>query len=295
VKTPLEFSMDALLRYPRVSRMHFMECGGNSGGNSGPNPPQTTAGGIHGLLSCSEWTGVLLGPLLDEAGVMPGGDWLLAESGDAASLSRSIPLAQARAQGILALFQNGERLRPEQGYPVRLLMPGWEGNLNIKWLHRLKVAPGPMMTKDETSKYTQLQADGRARQFNFIMPVKSVITRPSGGMTLQGPGYYEISGVAWSGHGAIAKVEVSAGSGANWTAAEMPGPVLPKCLSRFRLPWEWDGKPAVLMSRATDDAGNVQPVRAVWIAQFKPGQGYQNNAIQSWQVGADNSVKNTYV
>jgi sulfane dehydrogenase subunit SoxC len=295
VKTPLEFSMEALMRYPRLSRMHFMECGGNSGANSGPTPPQTTAGGIHGLLSCSEWTGVALGPLLDEAGVMPSGSWLLAESGDAASLSRSVPLAQAHAQGILALFQNGERLRPEQGYPVRLLMPGWEGNLNIKWLHRLKVTTGPMMTKDETSKYTQLQADGRARQFNFLMPVKSVITRPSGGMTLQGPGYYEISGVAWSGHGAIAKVEVSLDSGATWAAAEMPGPVLPKCLARFRLPWEWDGKTAVLMSRATDDAGNVQPVRSVWIAQFKPGQNYQNNAIQSWQVGADNSVKNIYV
>ena len=295
VKTPLEFSMDTLMRYPRISRMHFMECGGNSGGNSGPNPPQTTAGGIHGLLSCSEWTGIALGPLLDEAGIQPGGNWLLAESGDAASLSRSVPLAEAHAQGILALFQNGERLRPEQGYPVRLLMPGWEGNLNVKWLHRLKVATGPMMTKDETSKYTQLQADGRARQFNFIMPVKSVITRPSGGMTMQGAGYYEISGVAWSGHGAISKVEISQDSGATWANAEMPGPVLPKCLTRFRLPWEWDGKPGVLMSRATDDAGNIQPVRSVWIAQFAPGQGYQNNAIQSWQVGADNSVKNIYV
>ncbi|HWY61334.1 MAG TPA: sulfite dehydrogenase [Rhizomicrobium sp.] len=295
VKTPLEFSMDALMRYPRISRMHFMECGGNSGANSGPTPSQQTAGGIHGLLSCSEWTGVALGPLLDEAGVMPTGTWLLAESGDAAGLSRSVPLAEAHAQGILALFQNGERLRPEQGYPVRLLMPGWEGNLNIKWLHRLKVTTGPMMTKDETSKYTQLQADGRARQFNFLMPVKSVITRPSGGMTMQGAGYYEISGVAWSGHGAIAKVEVSRDSGATWVAAEMPGPVLPKCLTRFRLPWDWDGKTTVLMSRATDDAGNVQPVRSVWIAQFKPGQGYQNNSIQSWQVGADNSVKNTYV
>jgi sulfane dehydrogenase subunit SoxC len=294
VDRPLEFSMDALMRYPRISAIHFMECGGNSGANSGPSPPQLTAGGIHGLLSCSEWTGVALGPLLDEAGIKPGAQWMIAESGDAAGLSRSVPLQEAKAQGILALYQNGERLRPEQGYPVRLLMPGWEGNLNIKWLHRIKVTPLPGETKDETSKYTQLQTDGRARQFNFIMPVKSVITRPSGGMTMQGPGYYEISGVAWSGHGAISKVEISRDGGASWAEAEMPGPVLPQALARFRLAWEWDGKQTVLMSRATDDKGNVQPSHATWMAQFAPGQIYQNNGIQCWQIGTDNSVKNVY-
>jgi sulfane dehydrogenase subunit SoxC len=294
VERPLEFSIDALMRYPRVSRIHFMECGGNSGANSGPNPPPLSAGGIHGLLSCSEWTGVLLGPLLDEAGIKPGGSWMIAESGDAAGLSRSIPLEEARAHGILALYQNGERLRPEQGYPLRLLMPGWEGNLNIKWLHRIKVTPGPTMTKDETSKYTQLLKDGKARQFNFIMPVKSVITRPSGNMTMNGPGYYEISGIAWSGHGKIAKVEVTTDGGASWTDAEMPGPILPKCLVRFRLPWEWDGKPAMLQSRSTDEQGNLQPTRAAWAAPFSPAQFYQYTAIQTWQIGADNTVKNVY-
>jgi sulfane dehydrogenase subunit SoxC len=294
VKTPLEFSMDALMRYPRVSRMHFVECGGNSGANAGPQPPQVTAGGIHGLVSCSEWTGIELGPLLEEAGVQPEGKWILAESGDAASLSRSVPLAEAKEQGILALFQNGERLRPEQGYPLRLLMPGWEGNLNIKWLHRIKVTPGPTMAKDETSKYTQSLKDGKARQFNFIMPVKSVITRPSGNMTMNGPGFYEISGIAWSGHGKITKVEISMDGGATWTDAEMPGPVLPKCLTRFRLPWQWDGKPCVLQSRSTDDQGNLQPTRAAWKAPFSNAQFYQYNAIQSWQIGADNTVKNTY-
>ena len=293
VKTPLEFSADALMRYPRVSEMHFMECGGNSGALGGPQPVQTTAGGIHGLLSCAEWSGVKLGVLLDEAGVQPEGKWILAESGDAASLSRSIPLAEAHEQGIIAMFQNGERIRPEQGYPMRLLMPGWEGNLNIKWLHRIQVTPGPTMTKDETSKYTQSLKDGKARQFNLIQPVKSVITRPSGNMTMNGRGYYEISGLAWSGHGKITKVEISM-DGTTWTEAEMPGPVLPKCLTRFRLPWQWDGKPLLLQSRATDDQGNLQPTRAQWKAPYSSAQFYQCNAIQCWQVGADNSVKNIY-
>jgi sulfane dehydrogenase subunit SoxC len=294
VDKPLEFTMDALMRYPRVSRIHFMECGGNSGGNGGPNPPQLTAGGIHGLLSCSEWTAVELGPLLDEAGVKPEGKWLIAESADAANISRSIPLAAAKEQGLLVLFQNGERLRPEQGYPLRFIMPGWEGNLNIKWVHRLKVTALPGMTKDETSKYSMLQADGKARQFNLVLPVKSVITRPSGQMTMQGPGFYEISGVAWSGHGRITKLEISTDSGSSWINADMPGPVLPKALTRFRLPWEWNGQPTTIMSRATDEMGNVQPTHAEWVKQFAPGQNYQNNGIQCWAIGADNSVKNTY-
>jgi sulfane dehydrogenase subunit SoxC len=294
VKTPLEFSMDALMRYPRVSAIHFLECGGNSGALAGPQPVQASVGTIHGLVSCAEWTGVKLGLLLDEAGVEPEGKWILAESGDAASLSRSIPLTEAHEQGILALFQNGERIRPEQGYPLRLFMPGWEGNLNIKWLHRIKVTAGPTMTKDETSKYSQLLKDGKARQFNFIQPVKSAIIRPSGGMTMNGPGYYEISGIAWSGHGKIAKVEVSMDKGATWAEAEMPGPILPKCLTRFRLAWEWDGKPVVIQSRSTDDQGNVQPTRDQWKVPYSPAQSYQCNIIQCWQVGADNTVKNIY-
>lgn len=295
VKTPLEFSMAALLRYPRLSAMHFVECAGNSGANAAPEPPQGSAGAIHGLISCSEWSGVALGQLLDEAGVLPEGKWILAEGADAASMSRSIPLAEAHAQAILALFQNGERLRPEQGYPLRLLMPGWEGNLNVKWLHRIKVTDGPTMTKDETSKYTQSLKDGRALQFDLILPVKSVITRPSGTMTMSGPGYYEISGIAWSGHGKVQQVEVSMDAGHAWTQAELVAPVLPKCLTRFRLPWEWDGKPAVLQSRSTDERGNVQPTRTAWKAPFSDAQFYHYNAIQSWRIDSDNSVKNVYV
>lgn len=294
VKSPLEFSMEALLRYPRTTAIHFVECAGNSGANAAAEPPQGSAGAIHGLVSCSEWSGVPLGLLLDEAGVRPEGKWILAEGADAASMSRSIPLAEAHQQAILALFQNGERLRPEQGYPLRLLMPGWEGNLNVKWLHRVKVTDGPTMTKDETSKYTESLKDGRALQFNFILPVKSVITRPSGTMTMNGPGYYEISGIAWSGYGAIRQVEVSLDGGQSWARAELVAPVLPKCLTRFRLPWQWDGKPAVLQSRATDQRGHVQPTRAAWKAQFSEAQFYHYNAIQSWRVDADNSVKNVY-
>ena len=193
--------------------------------------------------------------LLDEAGVQPDGNWIVAESADAASLSRSVPLKEAHEQGILALFQNGERLRPEQGYPMRLLMPGWEGNLKVKWLHRIKVTDGPTMTKDETSKYTQSLKDGKARQFNFIQPVKSVITRPSGTMTMNGPGYYEISGIAWSGHGKITQ----GGSLDRWRP-DLDGRGDARAGSaegatRFRLPWEWDGKPVVLQSRSTDEAG----------------------------------------
>src|SRR6201996_398590 len=294
VSKPLEFSIDALLRYPRVSRIHFLECGGNSGANAGPNPANLTAGGIHGLLSCSEWTGIELGMLLDEAGVKPEGKWLIAESGDAAGMSRSIPLAEAHAEGLLVLFQNGERIRPEQGYPLRILMPGWEGNLNVKWIHRLQVTTMPANARDETSHYTMLQTDGKARQFNFIMPVKSTITRPSGQMTMKGAGYYEISGLAWSGHGLISKLEVSLDGGKSWVAADMPGPVLPRALTRFRMPWEWDGTSTTIMSRATDEAGNVQPTHADWVKQFAPGQFYFYNGIQCWAIGADNSVKNVY-
>jgi sulfane dehydrogenase subunit SoxC len=294
VKKPLEFSVDELMRYPRISAMHFMECGGNSGANGGPTPPPLTAGGIHGLLSCSEWTGIKLSTLFDEAGVMPEGKWILVESGDAAGLSRSVPFAQAYEQGLLVMYQNGERLRPEQGYPLRFIMPGWEGNLNIKWVHRIKVTPGPMNTKDETSKYSMLQADGKARQFNLVLPVKSTITRPSGNMTMQGAGYYEVSGLAWSGHGAIKRVEVSLDGAKTWVDADLPGPVLSRCLTKFRLPWQWNGQPATIMSRATDELGNVQPTHAQWAAQFSPGQPYQNNGIQCWAVGADNTVKNAY-
>lgn len=294
VERPLLFSVDALLRYPRVSRIHFLECSGNSGANNAPEAPQLSAGGLHGLVSCSDWTGIPLGVLLEEAGVRPEAKWLLAEGGDAAAMSRSIPLAKATDDALLGLFQNGERLRPEQGYPMRLLLPGWEGNTNVKWLRRIELTAGPVMTKDETSKYTDLMPDGRARMFTFPMQVKSVITSPSGGLELHGPGLYQISGIAWSGAGRIRRVDVSADGGRSWGQAELSEPVLPKALTRFRMAWRWNGGPAILQSRAVDETGAVQPTRAALIGERGSQYRYHYHAIQSWSVSAAGRVGNVY-
>jgi sulfane dehydrogenase subunit SoxC len=294
VKRPLIFTVDALLRYPMVSRLYFLECSGNSRPMYGPTPPALTCGQVHGMVSCSEWTGVPLRLLLEEAGADPNAPWLLAEGADSAAMSRSVPMAKAMDDAFLALYQNGERLRPENGYPVRLFLPGYEGNMSVKWLRRLKVAPTPTMTKDETSKYTDLQADGKALMFTFPMEVKSVLTRPSSGLTLQGPGLYEVSGIAWSGHGAIKKVEVSADGGQTWAEAALSAPVLPKALTRFRMAWKWNGAPTVLKSRATDDTGALQPTRDALVAAHGTNVSYHYNAIQAWQVEANGEVKNVY-
>jgi sulfane dehydrogenase subunit SoxC len=295
VERPLIFSMDALARYPMVSRIQFLECSGNSSGNSNAEAPQQTAGGIHGLVSCSDWAGVPLAVLLDEAGVKPEGKWLLAEGADAAAMSRSVPMAKAMDDAILALYQNGEKLRPEQGYPVRLFLPGYEGNMNVKWLRRIKVTAEPTMTKDETSKYSDLLPNGRAKLFTFPMEVKSVITAPSGMQTMPGPGLYQISGVAWSGFGRVRRVEVTADGGKSFAEAALDGPVLPQALTRFRLPWRWDGSPSVLMSRAVDETGAVQPTRAALMAARGAAFRYHYNAIQSWSVAAGGAVSNVYV
>jgi len=295
VKQPLTFSVDALMRYPMTSEIRFMECAGNSGASNAPMPPQVTAADIHGLLSCSEWTGVKLSTLLDEAGLDPKATWLLAEGADAVGMSRSVPVWKAMDDAMIALYQNGEPIRPEQGFPMRLLLPGFEGNTNVKWLRKLKVTDTPTYTRDETSRYTELQADGKARQFMLQMEPKSVILKPSFGMNMQGPGYYEISGVAWSGLGRVKQVDISADGGKSWTAAALSGPVLPKAVTRFRLPWMWSGEPVVLMSRTTDEKGKVQQTHAVWAAQYAPRQNFHFSAIQSWAIGADGKVSNIYV
>jgi sulfane dehydrogenase subunit SoxC len=295
VRRPLSFSPQALSRYPMMTRTHFVECSGNSSRNTQSEPLQVTCGTLHGLLSNSEWTGVPLSMLLEEAGVDPSARWLLAEGADAAAMSRSVPLDKAMDDAMIALYQNGEHIRPEQGYPMRLLLPGWEGNMNVKWLRQIKLTTGPMHTKDETSKYTDLMPDGKAQQFTFPLRVKSTITRPSFGVTMQGPGLYEISGVAWCGSGRIARVEVSLDGGATWQDARLEGPVLPKSLVRFRMPWHWNGSPAVLQSRAIDEKGNVQPSRKTWSAQYSPAHRYHNNSIQTWQVNTDGSVANVFV
>ncbi len=296
VRQPTIFTVDSLMRYPMRTEIHFMECAGNSGGISGAaTPQQATAGDLHGLLSCSEWTGVKLSTLLAEAGIDPKATWILGEGADAAGMSRSVPVWKAMDDAMIALFQNGEPIRPEQGFPMRLLLPGFEGNTNVKWLHRLKVMDSPMYTRDETSRYTELQPDGKAREFMLQMEPKSVILKPSFSVDMQGPGYYEISGVAWSGTGRVRRVDISADGGKTWAAAALTNPVLPKALTRFRLPWMWNGGPAVLMSRTTDEQGRVQPTRAEWVAQYAPRQNFHFNAIQSWAVAANGKVSNVYV
>lgn len=283
------FTMDALKRLPSVSRIHFLECSGNSG-SEWVNPADT-AQRSHGLASCSEWTGVLLRTVLEEAGVKPDAAWVIAEGGDACLMARSVPLAKCLDDAILVYGQNGEALRPEQGYPLRLLLPGWEGNASIKWLRRLMVSTEPMNSREETAHYTDLMADGKARQFTFDMDAKSVILRPSGGQTAT-PGFVEITGIAWSGRGKIDKVEVSADGGKTWQAATLDEPRLSKAFTRFRLPWKWDGQAVDISSRATDETGYVQPTTEELVAVRGTRSGYHHNGIKVWRIGADGKVKN---
>ena len=292
VKRPLAFTVEALSRYPMESRIAFVECAGNSQALNTAQAQPLNVTAIHGLLSCSEWTGVRLSTLLDEAGVEPGAAWLLAEGADAASMSRSFPLAKGMDDALVCLYQNGERIRPSNGYPVRLLLPGFEGNMNVKWLRRIKVTASPTMTKDETSKYTILLQDGKAWQFVFPLEVKSIITRPSPGLDLKAPGFAEISGLAWSGNGRIRQVDVSADGGKSWAQAALQEPVLPKALTRFRGPWQWNGGPAVLQSRATDETGMVQPTRAQFIAERGLRGVYHFNAVASWGIDEKGQVAN---
>lgn len=294
VRQPLSFRYEDLLRYPRVSRILFIECSGNSSTIGAPEPAQASAGQLNGLLSCAEWTGVRLSTLLEEAGVAPHAKWMQAEGADAAAMTRSIPLSLCLGDAMIALFQNGEPLMPAQGFPMRLLLPGIEGNASIKWLRRLKLMATPAFSREETAKYTDLHPDGLADLFSLQMGVKSIILRPSFGLDLNATGYQEISGLAWTGRGRIRKVEVSADGGASWAKAALDGPVLPGALTRFRMPWHWDGAPAVLMSRATDQTGAVQPRRSAWIAKYGVGQGYHNNAVQSWGVDARGRVAHVY-
>jgi sulfane dehydrogenase subunit SoxC len=292
VERPLLFSMDDITRFPSVSRIHFLECSGNTPlWQAEQVNPHWTVQDTHGLLSCAEWTGVPLATVLAEAGVKPGATWMLAEGADGAAMTRSIPLAAVMDRAILAYAQNGERMRPEQGYPLRLLLPGFEGNTNVKWLRRLKLADGPFETREETSRYTGLLPDGSARQFVFVMEVKSVITHPSPSPAALRPGFREISGLAWSGNGRITGVEVSTDGGGTWQSAVLQTPVLPQCLTRFRLPWTWSGGPARLLSRATDDTGAVQPTRETLIAARGTNSDYHFNGIVSWQVDASGQVQ----
>ena len=294
VEQPLSFGVKELLRYPMRSHIIFIECGGNSNAGWHAEAIQRPVGSVHGMVSCSEWTGVPLSVLLAEAGVDRRASWAVAEGADAVAMNVSLPLSKLQDDCIVALYQNGERLRPEHGYPMRLVAPGWEGVLNVKWLRRLQVTDRPVMARNETAKYTELQPDGSARQFTFVMDAKSLITSPSHGQRLSGPGVYEIRGLAWSGRGRIAQVEVSADGSKSWALAALQTPVLPRCQTRFRAAWKWDGKAAVLKSRATDETGYVQPERKV-LTQQRGSNGYFHyNAIVAWEVDADGDVRHVY-
>ena len=294
VKKPLIFDMDALLRYPMTSSFCFIECGGNSNAGWRDKPIQTAAGYFHGMASSSEWTGIPLRILLDEAKVRGRAKWIIAEGADASVMNVSIPLDKALDDCILAIYQNGERIRPENGYPLRLIAPGWEGVTNVKWLRRLHLSTKPSMTRNETSKYTELLPSGKARQFTFVMEAKSLITNPSFGHKLDNPGLYQISGLAWSGRGKIAKVEVSADGGKTWAKAELQEPVLSKCFTRFRIPWKWNGQTATLKSRAIDETGYIQPERKELIAERGKHGLFHYNAIVSWEVSNKGDIAHVY-
>ncbi len=288
VERPLKWSVAELKRYPSVTRTCFIECSGNYFPTAGElSPPHL----VCGLTSQSEWTGVPLATLLREAGVRSGASWVLAEGSDAAVMSRSVPLEKALDDALVVYAQNGEAIRPAQGYPMRLLLPGWEGNTNVKWLRRLEVTDGPSMARDETSKYTEPMRDGYIRQFSFEIEARSIITHPACPAVIE-PGWHEIRGIAWSGSGRIAKVEMSTDGGKRWQEARLQGPVLPKAHTRFGLPWKWDGQATELLSRATDETGYVQPTLKTILKERGPGSGpYHFNPIVGWRVLRDGELR----
>ena len=305
VDRPLMLSLEDLQRLPSVSRFHFIECHGNSTtaglGGAVRISPDATVQDTHGSTSCSQWTGVLLSVLLKEAGVQKGASWMIAEGADENKHSKSIPLQKGLDDALIAYAQNGEPVRPEQGYPMRLVVPGWQGIGNVKWLRRIALVDEPYMGMMEISRYPRLMQDGKSRWFEFELGPKSVITRPSGGQRLPVPGFYEITGLAWSGGGTIRRVEVSTDGGRTWKDAQLHDPVARKAHTRFTIPWEWTGGEATLQSRCTDDQGVVQPSMAEIAKHWGVDLNYFRdtsliisdlNAIQPWKISRDGSVKN---
>jgi sulfane dehydrogenase subunit SoxC len=292
VRQPLQFTMDDLTRYPSVSRFYFLECSGN-GLTDWLKNASSTVQQTHGLLSGGQWTGVPASWLLEEAGLQPGAKWVLFEGADGSAHTRSVPIEKVMDDTLIVYGSNGEMLRPENGYPVRAFIPGWEGNVSVKWLRRIKVSDQPWHFRSETARYTDPMPGGKWRQFSFVMECKSVITRPSGGMKLGRPGPVEIIGFAWSGNGRITAVDVSVDGGRNWAEAELEAPVLDKMLTRFRYRWNWNGSPAMLQSRAMDSTGYVQPTVAdLQKTRAIVGFVQHHNAIQPWSVNAAGEVKN---
>ncbi|HJO37537.1 MAG: sulfite dehydrogenase [Vicinamibacterales bacterium] len=285
------FTVADLKRFPSRSVIHFMECSGN-GGRSYRNrrTEDVTPQQVDGLTSTSEWTGVPLATLMREVGVDPEASWILAEGGDAAVMTRSIPMGKVMDDALIAYGQNGEALRPEQGYPIRLFLPGWEGSASVKWIRRIEVGDEAFMTREETSKYTDPLPDGTARQFSFTMDTKSIITFPAYPDTLPERGWWEMSGLAWSGRGRISRVEISTDGGQSWSDAELQGPVLPICHTRFRAAFNWQGDETVVLSRATDETGYVQPTLDELIAVRGIGTRYHHNHIRGCRIRPNGST-----
>lgn len=295
VKQPKVYTMDDLMRFPSVSRMHFIECGANTGMEWG-NVAVPTVQYTHGMLSCSEFTGVPLKDLLDDCGAdIKNARYVLAEGADGSSMTRTISMEAALDDVLVVYGMNGEMLRPENGYPLRLVVPGVQGVSSVKWLRRIEVGDQPWDTKDEAVHYMDMMPDGVMRQYTSIQECKSVITSPSGGQALLDKGFYNVSGLAWSGRGKIKQVDVSFDGGKNWRTARLEGPILDKCLTRFNIDWVWDGSPVIMQSRAIDSTGFVQPLAR----QLREVRGtrsvYHNNAIQSWKVAESGEVSNVHV
>lgn len=286
VDKPMVFSLNDLKRFPSFTRIAFLECSGNFRTGKVEMSPQD----ICGLTSQSEWTGVMLSTLLREVGLESGAKWLLVEGSDAAVMTRSIPLKKALDDAMIVYAQNGEAIRPEQGYPARLFLPGWEGNTSIKWIRRIEVGDQPYMTREETSKYTEEVRDGKIRQFSFDMDARSIITYPAFPQHID-RGWIEIRGIAWSGRGRIVKVEVSTDAGKSWFTANLPGPVLDKAHTQFKFLWHWKGDETEILSRATDETGYLQPtMQQLILARGESMGGYHLNPITAWYIKRDGQV-----
>ncbi len=294
VDRPIILTMDDLMKFPSTSMIRFLECPAN-GGMEWRGAQMTKLQFTHGMLSCCEWTGVLLSTILAEVGVKKGASWILAEGADGAHMSRSIPMEKAMDDALIVYAQNGEALRREQGYPIRLINPGWEGNTCIKWLRRLEIGDSPYYQREETSKYTDLMADGKAREFTFVQEANSVVTSPCPENPLKGKGKYWLEGLAWSGRGRIKAVDVSLDGGINWRPARLTGMIEPRALTRFGMEWDWDGSPALIQSRAIDETGYVQPTYTQLRAVRGSSSIYHKNAIHTWRLHADGSVTNVQI
>ena len=295
VEKQLVFTLEDLMRFPRKNQINFLECAANSGmewRGAQLNGCQFTHGMVHNVM----YTGVPLRTLLEEAGLKSNAKWVMAEGGDAAGMNRSIPMFKALDDCLIAFKMNGEALRPEQGYPVRLVVPGWEGNMWVKWIRRLEVGDEPWQAREETSKYTDLLANGKARRFTWVMDCKSVITSPSPQAPIKhGKGPTVITGLAWSGRGTIDRVDITMDGGRNWHTARLDGPSLDKSLHRFYYEFDWNGEPLLLQSRAIDSTGYIQPTKNELRAVRGENSIYHNNGIQTWSVKKTGEVENVEV